>query len=65
MARLMKKSHREINTLVLNKMGPGTVETLDTAAAASAADPKLYKVYQVIMKMPASERTALLRDPSV
>jgi ABC-type transport system involved in multi-copper enzyme maturation permease subunit len=60
--KLMKLSNAEINTRILTKMGAGTVPTLDTAAQASKADPKLYKAYQLVTTMSDSERQTALKS---
>lgn len=59
--QLMKLPGAEINARVLDKMGAGAVKKLDAAAKASSADPKLYKVFQLVSILKHSEREALLR----
>lgn len=58
--RLTRLSEIEINTRVLSKLGPLAVGELDAAAKASAADPKLYKIFQLASTLSRSERAALL-----
>jgi hypothetical protein len=60
--KLMMLSEIEINTRVLRKMGDHAVGDLDAAAKASSADPKRYKVFQLVSTLNRSERAALLRD---
>jgi hypothetical protein len=57
--QLMKLSAKEINTRILTKLGSQAVGELDAAAKASAADPKLYKVFQLVSTLSRSERAAL------
>ena len=61
-ALLMRRPERDINTLVLNALGAGTVPALDDAARDSSADPKMYKILQPITKLSPAERAALLSD---
>lgn len=59
--QLMKLSETEINTRILTKTGdPTAVTNLNAAATASSADPKLYKVFQLVLTLNRSERAALL-----
>jgi len=53
--KLKPRSDQEINTLVLNKLGPGVVETLEEAAKKSSADVKLYKIMQLVSQLTPSE----------
>ena len=59
---LMRKSDTDINTRVLNKWGAGKVDALNAEANASSADPKQYKVLQLIKDLSSSERSALLAE---
>lgn len=62
-AKLIQESNRDINARVLTKLGNGKVEALDAAAKSSGANPKLYKVSQLVTVLSPSERAALLREP--
>jgi hypothetical protein len=63
--KLTQSSDTRINTLVLNKLGAGAVEKLEAEAKASAADPKLYKILQLVAKLSPSEALALQREPDL
>ena len=58
--KLMALSEQEINTRILHKIGPETVQKLEAAANASSANPKLYKVLQLVATLTPSESVALL-----
>jgi hypothetical protein len=64
-AKLMERTETDINTRVLSKFGAGKVEALDAAALASSADTKLYKVFQLVTTLSASERFALRGQSNV
>jgi hypothetical protein len=53
--KMTTNSEESINTLVLNKLGPGAVEKLEAAAKASGANSKQYKVLQYISTLSRSE----------
>jgi len=59
--KLQQRTETDINTRVLSKMGAGKVEMLDAAARGSAADPKLYKILQLVTTLSSNERAALLK----
>jgi|HubBroStandDraft_1064217.scaffolds.fasta_scaffold95640_3 hypothetical protein len=59
---LMQRTDQDINTRVLTKLGANAVTELNAAANASAANPKMYKILQLITKLSASERAALLAE---
>ena len=59
--KFMKLQETEINTRVLQKMGAGAVQKLEAAAKGSSADPKEYKVRQLVATLARSERASLLR----
>jgi len=59
--KLMALSEMEINTRILHKMGPDTVQKLEADANASSGDVKLYKVLQLVATLSRSEAAALLR----
>lgn len=61
--KLMALSEEEINTRVLHKMGPGTVQELEAAAKASSANTKQYKILQLVAILTPSESAVLLRRP--
>jgi hypothetical protein len=61
---LMARSEIELNSRILTKLGAGKVASLDLEARASSADPKLYKVFQLITALSPSERRALLSKAS-
>jgi hypothetical protein len=63
-ALLMRRREMDINTLVLNTLGAGTVAALDDAARASSADPKMYKILQYVTRLSPAERSALLSGAS-
>jgi len=51
----------EINTRILQRMGPDAVKKLDAEALASSANSKLYKAFQLANTLSPSEAAALLR----
>jgi hypothetical protein len=55
----------EINARILDKFGQGKVQELEAAAAASAANTKLYKIMQLSTAFSKSERAAILRNTTV
>lgn len=59
--KLMELDEQEINTRVLDRMGEGMVEKLNTAAKTSSADRKRYKVFQLAAKMTPGESASILR----
>jgi hypothetical protein len=60
-ARLMTLQESDINTRVLARIGRGAVAELDAAAQASGADPRQYKILQLVTTYTRSEIRVLLR----
>ncbi len=56
--KMMTMSEADINGRILSKLGPGKVAAFDADAAASAADAKQYKIFQLITVLSESERSA-------
>jgi hypothetical protein len=59
--KLLKLAPADVNTQILNKMGPGAVAKLDQAAADSSANAHQYKVLQLVKELSRSEIQALRR----
>jgi hypothetical protein len=59
---LMTLSELEINTRVLQKLGPDAVKKLEQSARESSADTKRYKVLQLVAALTRSEAAALMQS---
>jgi hypothetical protein len=57
---LMTLTEQEINTRMLQKLGPDAVKKLEQSARDSSADTKRYKVLQLVTALTRSEATALM-----